>query len=131
MTTCFWRMAALALLGTIACLGLSPTAAMADGAACCGHSCGNCCPHCGCCLVPECHVYWTTKKVTTYKYTCICEWICVPDVTPLCDKCNDCRDCKCRLHQVRRLVKIPCVKEEPVKACTVEWVCPHCNGQGG
>ena len=63
-------------------------------------SCCDCCPHCGCRLVPVCHVYWTTKEVTTYKYTCKCDYICVPGVTRLCDKCGDddgCRDCKCRL----------------------------------
>ena len=69
-------------------------------------------------LFPQCHVYCTTKKVTTYKYTCICEYICVPGVTRLCDKCSDdggqdC--CKCRLHMVRKLVKIPCVEEVPVR----------------
>ena len=110
---------------------------MAEGTTCPGNagyeSCCNCCPHCGCKLVPVCHVYWTTKKVTTYKYTCKCEYICVPGVTRLCDKCCDddgCRDCKCRLHEVRRLVKIPCVKQVPVKKCTVEWVCPQCNYNG-
>jgi hypothetical protein len=27
-------------------------------------------------------------------------------------------------------MKIPCDKEVPVKKCTVEWVCPHCDCQG-
>ena len=27
-------------------------------------------------------------------------------------------------------MKIPCVKEVPVKTCTVEWVCPRCGCHG-
>jgi hypothetical protein len=54
-------------------------------------------------------------------------------VTRLCDKCDDCDGCcKCRIHEVNRLVKIPCDKEVPVRKCSVEWVCPqcHCHGNG-
>ena len=138
MTKYFLQLTGLALLWSVSFLGPNPPAAMADNATCCGNagceSCCNCCPHCGCRLVPVCHIYWTTKKVTTYKYTCKCEYICVPGVTRWCDKCGNCddccKDCKCRLHEVRHLVKIPCVKEVPVKKCTVEWVCPHCDCHG-
>jgi hypothetical protein len=143
--------AGLALLWSIPFPGQAPMAAMADGAVCCG-----CCPHCGCKLVPVCHVSCTTKKETTYKYTCNCDTLCVPGVTRLCDKCgkcdgsnqgagsgeactnggdNSCPDgckggCKCRVHEVKHLVKVPSVKEVPVKKCTVEWVCPHCDCHG-
>jgi hypothetical protein len=97
-----------------------------------------------------CHIECTTKKVTTYKYTCNCETICVPGVTRCCDKCgrgdgsgecaatgdtgnNGCQECcggRCAIHEVHKLVKCPVTKEVPVKKCTVEWVCPHCNCQG-
>ncbi len=156
MTKCFLQITGLALLCSVPFLGPTPTAATADDATCCGNaqcgSCGNCCPHCGCKLVPVCHVYCTTKKVTTYKYTCNCETICIPGVRHCGDKCgngdgsspcagcgdngdNGCQDCcnggcTCRIHEVRHLVKIPCVKEVPIRKCTVEWVCPHCNCHG-
>ena len=56
-----------------------------------GVACGDSvCPHCGCRLVPVCHVYCTTKKVTEYKYACTCEDICIPGVTPLCKKGRSC-----------------------------------------
>ena len=156
MTKYFLRITGLALLWSVPFLGQAPTAAMADDATCCGNagceSCCNCCPHCGCKLVPVCHIYCTTKKVTTYKYTCKCECICVPGVTRFCDKCGNCDgsgqcagcgetgnnggqdccngNCKCRIHEVKHLVKIPCDKEVPVRKCTVEWVCPHCDCHG-
>ena len=160
MTKYFLRIIGVALLWSVPFLGQAPTAAMADNATCCGkagcESCCNCCPHCGCKLVPVCHVYWTTKKVTTYKYTCKCETICVPGVTRCCDKHGNCDgsgqsadcgetgnsgsnnncqgccngNCRCRIHEVSHLMKIPCEKEVPVKKCTVEWVCPQCNCQG-
>ncbi len=122
MTKSFLRVIALALLWGVPFAGQAPTAAMADEATCC-----NCCPHCGCKLVPVCHIDCTTKKETTYKYTCNCESICVPGVTRCCDKCGCKGDCKCRIHEVKHLVKIPCVKEVPVRKCTVEWLCPHCE----
>lgn len=110
-------------------------------------TCSKCCPQCGCKLVPVCHVYCTTKKVTEYKYTCICEDVCIPGVTPCCCKrcesCGCCNECgcqngnngceegccgKCRVREISKLVKIPVCKEVPVRKCTVEWVCPNCNG---
>ena len=137
-------------------LGQAAAAAASDAAGCGAASCGqascaaccDCCPHCGCKLVPVCHTYCTTKKVTEYKYTCVCEEKCIPGpVRPCngCDKCaaggecgggcdagnggcQDCCGCRCRVVEVRKLVKIPCCKEEPVRKCTVEWVCPHCGG---
>lgn len=160
MTKYFLRITGIALLWSVPLLGQAPTAAIADNATCCGaagcESCCNCCPHCGCKLVRVCHVYWTMKKVTTYKYTCKCETICVPGVTRCCDKHGNCDgsgqsagcgetgnsgsnnncqgccngNCRCRIHEVSRLMKIPCEKEVPVKKCTVEWVCPQCNCQG-
>lgn len=158
MTKYFLPIIGLALLWSVPFLGQAPAAARADDATCCGNagceSCCNCCPHCGCKLVPICHIYCTTKKVTTFKYTCKCETICVPGVTRLCDKCGnrdgdgsgqcagggengnsgsqDCCDgcCRCRIHEVKQLVKIPCDKEVPVKKCTVEWVCPNCGDHG-
>ncbi len=153
MTKYFLRITGLALLWSLPFLGQAPTAAMADDATCCGtagcKSCCDCCPHCGCQLVPVCHVYCTTKKETTYKYTCNCETICIPGVTPLCKgrscegsgQCagasdtgsNGCQDgCggQCCLHEVRKLVKHPVTKEVPVRTCTVEWSCPQCGGHG-
>ena len=98
--------------------------------------CNSTCPQCGCGLVPVCHTYCTTKKVTEYKYACVCEDLCVPGPVPVCEKCENCEgacECggKCTLHQVRKLAKIPVTKEVPVRKCTVEWVCPTCNCQSG
>jgi hypothetical protein len=126
MTKSFLPIIALALLWGVPFAGQTPAPAMADDATCC-----HCCPHCGCNLVPECHIECTTKKETTWQYTCNCESICVPGVTRLCDKCNCNEDCKCRLHEVKHLVKIPCVKEVPIRKCTVEWVCPNCHSTQG
>jgi hypothetical protein len=134
MTKHFILITGLAMLWSVPFLGHAP-AAKAGDATCCGNagceSCRDCCPHCGCKLVPVCHISCTTKKETTYKYTCRCETICVPGVTRCCDKRGDCKgDCRCRVHEVKHLVKIPCDKEVPVKKCTVEWVCPHCDRHG-
>jgi hypothetical protein len=151
MTKHFLRIVGLALLWSVPFLGHTPTAATAGDATCCGNagceSCCDCCPHCGCKLVPQCHITCTTKTVTTYKYTCKCEDMCVPGVTRICDKCGHCDGsgqcaengccedcckgcCKCRIHEVSHLMKIPCVKEVPIRKCTVEWVCPHCDCHG-
>ena len=122
----------------------------------CAAGCDSTCSHCGCKLVPVCHCYCTTKKVTEYKYTCICTDMCVPPVTPICGKCrcqdgdgsgqsgqcggcagnsqNGCGECcagHCTVHEVRKLVKYPVTKEVPVRKCSVEWVCPHCQGNCG
>ena len=116
MTKYFLQVTGLALLWSLLFSGPIVRGSMADSATCCGNagcgcqSCCNCCPHCGCQLVPVCHIYWTTKQVTTYKYTCMCDCICVPGITRICDKCDQCDDCckdgcKCRLHQVRQFVK--------------------------
>jgi hypothetical protein len=104
--------------------------------------CGAECPQCGCRLVPVCRIYCTTKKVTDYEYGCKCEEICIPGVTPLCGKrqvcdhsgaCSGgsetCKTCcktgRCKTREVRKMVKYPVTKEEPVKKCIVEWVCPN------
>jgi len=148
----------LALLGGIALLGLAPAAANAGEAACCGpagcetgcgtsacptccgynecHCRNECCPHCGCKLVPVCQITCTTKKTTEHKYCCGCKEICVPGVTGICGKCNPCCDnggqencdCHCRVHEVHKLMVFPATKERPVKQCTVQWVCPNCSG---
>jgi hypothetical protein len=110
-------------------------------------SCG-CCPKCGCheCMIPICHSFCTTKKVTKYHYCCKCEEICIPDHCPPCPKCGDgCCDkagcaegcgndcgcesgkCKCLIVEAHKLVKIPYTVEVPVRKCTVEWVCPKCG----
>jgi hypothetical protein len=97
-------------------------------------------------------VYCATKKVTEYKYRCVCEEICIPGVTPICKRdaaCGGSGECaggcgacnsgcqegcagRCKIHEVRKLVKYPVTKEVPVRKCTVEWVCPKCGcGQCG
>ncbi|HEV2972746.1 MAG TPA: hypothetical protein VGY55_22450 [Pirellulales bacterium] len=115
--------------------------------ACCDPGC--CCPKCGCHegLVPVCHSYCTTKKVTKYHYCCKCEELCIPGRFPCCPKCGDgccekggCTDncgcdncgcesgkCNCLIKEVHKLVKIPYTVEVPVRKCTVEWVCPKCG----
>jgi hypothetical protein len=138
----------LAMTATI-CLPLQgggPTCGAKAQNACCGSTC----PHCGCRLVPVCHTYCTTNKVTEYKYCCACEDICIPGVTPLCNKCRSCETSggcagtgdtcnngcqegcggRCLVREPHKLVKFPVTKEVPVKKCTVEWVCPHCDCQG-
>jgi hypothetical protein len=104
------------------------------GDANCPSGCNSACPQCGCGLVPVCRTYCTTKKVTEYKHTCICEDLCVPGLIPICRKGGNCEGCgesggKCTLHAVKKLVKIPVTKEMPVRKCTVEWVCPRCDVQ--
>ena len=69
----------------------------AQNAACCD----SLCPRCGCRLVPVCHTYCTTKKVTEYKYVCACEAICIPGVTPVCKKCRSCENVR-RVRRPRR-----------------------------
>ena len=124
----------------------------ACAAATCGcetgcNACDNCCPNCGCRLVPVCHVYCDTKKVTEHKYTCICEEVCIPGCSCCCKRCgngdgsgscgdtcnNGCQEgCggRCRVREVPRLVIHPVTKEVPVRKCTVEWVCPKCGACG-
>ncbi len=104
----------------------------------------RCCSKCGCHegMVPVCHTYWTTKKVTKYCYHCICEDKCIPGCCkcdhPPCDSCgcNDncgckencgCDKCHCMIVEVHKLVKVAHVEEEPVRKCYVEWVCPQCG----
>ena len=125
----------LALLGAIALLGQAPMAIMAtdgSGGAYGGGVASGCkyCPHCGCQLVPMCQIDCVTKKLTTYKHTCSRQYICVPGVTRLLDKCGN-QDCRCRIHEVHRLMKYPSVKEEPVKKCSVRWTCPNCGSEYG
>jgi hypothetical protein len=75
MTKYFMPLIGLALLGGIPFVGHAPTEAKAGDQACC-----KCCPRCGCPLVPVCHIYCDTKKVTDYVYTCGCKEICVPGI---------------------------------------------------
>ncbi len=152
-----------ALLGSGPLLGQAPTAVLCGPTACnatpcgqvaCGgetgcNACGDCCPQCGCRLVPVCHVYCATKKVTEHKYTCTCEEVCIPGPSCCCKKCGNCDgsgscggcdDCnngcqegcggRCRVREVPRLVIHPVTKEVPVRKCTVEWVCPKCGACG-
>ena len=123
------------------------------GAATCGetgcNACGNCCPHCGCRLVPVCHVYCAPKTVVEHQYTCLCEEVCIPGcsccwlqavrqlrrfrlgpVTPATTVARRAAAGKCIVRQVPRLVIHPVPKEVPVRKCTVEWVCPNCGGCG-
>jgi hypothetical protein len=125
MTKYFLRITGLALLWSVPFLGQAPTAATADDAMCC-----KCCPHCGCRLVPVCHICCDTKKVTEYKYSCTCDEICIPGVTPLCHHCEEGCGGRCAIHESRKLVKYPVTKEVPVRKCTVEWTCPQCGHQG-
>ncbi len=111
----------------------------------CGKTCGKCCPQCGCCLVPICHVYCVPKTITEHKYCCICEDKCIPGPSCGCKKCgcgcgecgcdscnNGCEECcgHCKVREINKLVIHPCVKEVPVRKCTVEWVCPNCSNCG-
>ncbi len=123
-------------------------------------ACCDCCPRCGCKLVPVCQVTCTTKKTTEHAYCCKCKEICVPGVSRpgqgcgecggclggckggcngcaaecnACDPCNGCQDscdCRCRVHEVRKLMVCPVSKETQVKQCTVQWVCPNCSHCG-
>jgi hypothetical protein len=115
------------------------------GGACCDPCC-QCCPHCGCRLVPVCHTYCETKKTTEHQYCQHCKDLCIPGIIPCCqrgcdscDTCNNgcnsgcnngCEDCcgRCRVRQVHQLVVYPKTKESCVRKCTVEWVCPQCGG---
>jgi hypothetical protein len=138
-----------AACGTASCsiAGCGAAACGTAGCNACGDCCSHCdcCPHCGCRLVPVCHIYCEPKKVTTYKYGLCCEEKCVPRPTCPCKGCgccdgsgqctggdgnNACQECcgnGCCIHEVRKLVKYPCVKEVPVRKCWVEWVCPSCG----
>ncbi len=117
-------------------------------------ACCDCCPHCGCKLVPVCQITCTTKKTTVHEYCCACKEICIPGVTRIgerneccensgagnggckpCDPCNNgCQDgcdCRCRVREIHKLMVCPVTKETPVRACTVQWVCPNCSNCGG
>lgn len=143
MTKRFLRTVALALLWGVPLWGLALTAAKAGDASCCGNAaceskCGNggcdsCCPHCGCKLCPQCNITCTTKKETVYKYTCKCDAVCIPGVSCV-GGCSDCeKGCcdgscgRCRVREVKRLMKVPCTKEVPVRKCEVVWTCPKCD----
>ena len=142
----------LVLLGGSPLRGQSPACgseATCGAEAGCNASCDGC-PQCGCRLVPVCHVYCTTKKVTEYKYRCVCEDICIPGVTPICKRgatCDSSGECaggcdagnngcqegcagRCTIREVRKLVKYPVTKEVPVRKCTEEWTCPKCGHCG-
>lgn len=117
----------------------------ANNAACRGN-----CPRCGSCLVPVCRCYCTTKKVPEPKYTCLSEDLCIPGIMPIGKWCRSCEcgsesatggetandacpaSCgrRCVVRTVNKLVKHPATKEEPVRKCAVEWVCPKCNCHG-
>ena len=148
----------LALLWGVAFLGRANAGDC--GSAGCATSCNtgcqacDCCPHCGCKLVPVCQMTCMTKKTTEHKYCCKCKDICIPGVTRLgercegcencggcangcgaCDPCNngcqDCGDCRCRVREVHKLMVCPVTKEHCVRACTVQWACPNCGNCGG
>lgn len=142
----------LALLWGVAFFGQAQAgAAECCGTACCEtacQACCDCCPHCGCKLVPVCQITCTTKKTTEHKYCCACKEICIPGVSRIgqgcencgngcgtCDPCNNgCQDgcdCRCRVREVHKLMVCPVSKEKPVRECTVQWVCPNCNNCGG
>jgi hypothetical protein len=146
----------LLTVGLVLLWGLALTAAQAGESSCCGNtcaanggcdSCRQCCPHCGCKMVPQCNITCTTKKETSHKYTCKCDAICIPGITPWCkgsaggDKGGSCGDscgngcgegCGSRsmVRQVHKLAKVPATKEVPVRTCTAGWNCPNC-GCGG
>jgi hypothetical protein len=112
------------------------------GAACCaqggGNACCDCCPRCGCKLVPVCQMTCTKKKETINKYCCTCKDVCIPGVTRLCERGEGCNngcqegcDCHCRVREVHKLMIYPETKEKQVRGCTVQWVCPNCNPRGG
>lgn len=110
---CAW-----AMLGLASAFGEQP--AHGPEAACA--PCGNCCPRCGCTLVPVCRTTCATTKDTTHKYNLACKDICIPAVTPICrDACGG----SCRVRQVHKLVIHPVTKEKTVRGCAVEWVCPN------
>ena len=102
----------------------------------CG-DCDNCCPHCGCKLVPVCQITCTMKKTTIHEHCCKCKEICIPGIAPLCHGCDACDccnsgcktecDCHCRVREVHKLMVCPVTKETPVRECTVQWVCPKCS----
>lgn len=154
----------LALLWGIALAGQAQAGECCATAGC-EASCGNggceagcdCCPRCGCKLVPSCQMGCDIKKTTEHKYCCTCKPICIPGVTRLgerCESCNesgacgacgacqtcnngcdngcgDCCDCRCRVHEVHKLMVCPESKEHSVRKCTVVYVCPNCSGCGG
>lgn len=132
MTRRFTQTVVTAMMLAIPALGLLPARARAGESGCC-NSQGDCCPSCGCCLVPVCKIECAPKKTTNFEYTCKCKWICIPGVTPCCEKCGE-RHCPdqgccghCAVHNVHKLMKYPVPKEECVKKCTVEWACPQCH----
>ncbi len=133
----------LALLGAGPVLGQTPTGGCAacgaqagcDGACSgcsqCDESC-KCCPHCGCKLVPVCHPYCEPKTITKHEYCCHCKDHCVPGPEHCCKDCDGCcheECCHCCIREIHKLAIIPVSHQEPVRKCTVEWVCPRCNAQ--
>jgi hypothetical protein len=130
----------LTLLGSSLVVGQVPLYGLeaASGAEVCNNARDNCCAHCGCRLVSVCQIGCTTKKVTEYKYSYVCETICIPGVTPILKKSESCNgDCqnacggRCTVKEVKKLVKWPVTKEVPVRTCTVQWVCPNGCDDGG
>ena len=100
-----------------------------NGCSQCGGSC-KCCPHCGCKLVPVCRPYCETKTTIKHEYCCHCKDLCVPGPQHCCKDCDGCchEECgKSNIHKIHKLATIPVCKEEEVRKCTVEWVCPRCD----
>jgi hypothetical protein len=129
----------LGAIAATALLGQMP--AFGGESACCpataGNACCDCCPNCGCRLVPVCQMTCTPKKTTTNKYSCVCKDICIPAVTRMCDGhdgcnscCQSCNEGCCRVREVHKLVIHPVTKETQVRGCTVQWTCPNCGGRG-
>ena len=143
----------LGLIG-LAVLGGSPLWADPCGnAAVCGVEAGcNCCPRCGCKLVPACQATCDTKKETTHEYCCARKEICIPRVTPICqggrgcddsggcvagcdtgssnNRCEDSCAGRCRVREVHKLMIHPVTKEVPVRKYSVAWTCPNCGNCG-
>ena len=95
------------------------------------------CFRCESVMVPICQICYTMKKETKYKYCCVADTICIPSVTPLCEKgdcppegnCQGPKNCPgaCCIRDVHKLVKFPVTREVPVRQCNLLWVCPRCN----
>jgi hypothetical protein len=117
----FFGWVGLALLagGLVITQGLAHGGGAASAAESGNNACCDCCPHCGCRLEAVCQICCTTKKVTEYKYRCISDDKCIPGVTPICKKhatrCDECPDCsagRCKVKEVKQLVKCPVSEDD-------------------
>ena len=84
-----WGVAFLAQAqaGETSCCGAAGCEAACGNGGCQG--CSDCCPRCGCKLVPVCQMGCAPKKETIHEYCCKCKDICIPGVT----RVGDCRPC--------------------------------------